>query len=107
VFHQLPPFVAPGFWSVTMYDGTNNYTVPNPINRYSLGSDNQLKTAADGTTTLYIQHASPGAALQSNWLPAPSGSFYLILRSYAPGPAMIRTLSVPGAYALPQITLVK
>ncbi len=106
-FHQLPPFNAPGFWSVTMYDGTNNYTVPNALNRYSLGSDDALKTAADGSTTLYIQHASPGTALESNWLPAPAGPFYMILRSYAPGPAIVQTLSKPGTYALPPIRLVK
>jgi hypothetical protein len=27
----------------------------------------------------------PGAELESNWLPAPDGPFYLILRLYMPG----------------------
>jgi hypothetical protein len=30
----------------------------------------------DGSLTLYIQKESPGAALESNWLPAPDGPFY-------------------------------
>jgi len=106
-FHQLPPFVAPGFWSVTMYDATNNYTVSNSINRYSLGSDNTLKTNADGTTTIYVQAANPGPARMQNWLPAPNGRFYLILRSYAPGPAMVEFLSDPRAYRLPDIDVVR
>jgi hypothetical protein len=35
--------VPPGFWSLTMYDGVTRYSVPNPINSYSLGSSNELK----------------------------------------------------------------
>ena len=34
-----------------MYDYANKYTVENPINRYSLGSDNPPKVNADGTVT--------------------------------------------------------
>jgi hypothetical protein len=43
--------VSPGFWSVTMYDGVTSSTVPNPINRYSLGGDDELTRAADGSGT--------------------------------------------------------
>ncbi len=106
-FHQLPPFVKPGFWSLTMYDGTNNYTVPNAIDRYSLGSDDTLATNADGTTTIYVQTANPGQAHASNWLPAPAGPFYLILRSYAPGQAMIDSLTDPQAFALPDVQMIQ
>jgi hypothetical protein len=42
-----------------------------------------------------------------NWLPAPNGRFYLILRSYAPGPAMVEFLSDPKAYRLPDIDVVR
>jgi len=106
-FHQLPSFVEPGFWSVTMYDFKNNYTVPNSIDRYSLGSDNTLTTNADGTTTIYVQAANPGGVRAQNWLPAPTGPFYLILRAYAPGPAMIEELTDPKAYRLPDIDVVR
>jgi len=52
-------FIPPGFWSLTMYSSETWYTVPNPINRYCLGSDNQLKTNADGSFTIYVQKDSP------------------------------------------------
>ena len=37
-----------------------------------------------GSLTLYIQHKSPGADKESNWLPAPTGKFILMLRMYWP-----------------------
>jgi hypothetical protein len=39
-----------------------------------------------GGVTLYIQHASPGADRESNWLPAPAGPFSTVLRLYWPKP---------------------
>jgi hypothetical protein len=107
-FKVLPPFVEPGFWSLTLYDLANNYTVPNPLNRYTLGSDNKtLKRNADGSLTIYLQKDSPGAAQEANWLPAPDGDYYLILRAYAPGEALIRLQTEPGAFPLPPITMVE
>ena len=78
--------VAPGFWSVTMYDRVTNYTAPNPINRYHLADYDNLKKNADGSITIYMQATSPGADKESNWLPTPKGPFYLIFRNYAPSP---------------------
>jgi hypothetical protein len=78
--------VPPGFWSVTMYDKVTSFSVPNSINRYSLGGDNDLVKNTDGSVTLYLQTDSPGADKEANWLPAPPGPFYLILRNYAPVP---------------------
>ena len=43
-----------------------------------------LKTNADGSLTIYIQHDSPGADKESNWLPAPSGPLYPATRLYWP-----------------------
>jgi hypothetical protein len=107
-FKVLPPFVEPGFWSLTLYDAANNYTVPNPIERYSLGSDNKtLKRNPDGSLTLYLQKDSPGAEHEAKWLPAPAGDYYLILRAYAPGEALIRAQSEPDAFPLPPIELVE
>jgi len=34
-----------------MYDGVTRYSVPNPINWYSLGSDDDLKKNSDGPFT--------------------------------------------------------
>ena len=40
--------------------------------------------AEDGSLTLYIQKDSPGGDLENNWLPAPEGPFYCVLRLYGP-----------------------
>ena len=50
---------------------------------------------ADGSVDIYIQNAPP-AGNESNWLPAPPGTFKLWLRAYLPGPAILNG-SVPGA----------
>src|ERR1700722_1099458 len=80
----LPPVNA--FWSVTMYDGKTQLLIENPINRYLINSPMLpgLKTNADGSLTLYIQNKSPGADKESNWLPAPNGLIYLVIRLYWP-----------------------
>jgi len=81
---QLPPVNA--FWSVTMYDGKTQLLIENPINRYLINAPMlpTMKTNADGSLTLYIQNKSPGADKESNWLPAPNGPIYLVLRLYWP-----------------------
>lgn len=81
---QLPPVNA--FWSVTMYDGRTQLLIQNPINRYLINSPMLpgLKKNPDGSLTLYIQKDSPGAAKAANWLPAPDGPIYLVMRLYWP-----------------------
>jgi hypothetical protein len=81
---QLPPVNA--FWSLTMYDGKSQLLIENPINRYLINAPMlpTMKTNADGSLTLYIQNKSPGADKESNWLPAPNGPIYLVLRLYWP-----------------------
>jgi len=93
--------VPPGFWSLTIYDGVTRYTVPNPINRYSLGSDNKMKTNPDGSFTMYVQNANPGKDKEANWLPSPKGPFYFILRNYAPIPAASEGISNPATFVGP------
>jgi hypothetical protein len=81
---QTPPVNA--FWSVTMYDGKTQLLIENPINRYLVNSPMlpDMKKNADGSLTLYIQNKSPGADKESNWLPAPNGDIYLVMRLYWP-----------------------
>jgi hypothetical protein len=81
---QLPP--AKAFWSLTMYDGKSQLLVENSLSRYLINSPmlSGLKRDSDGGITFYLQHESPGADLESNWLPAPGGSFYVMLRLYLP-----------------------
>jgi hypothetical protein len=78
---QTPP--VEGFWSITMYDA-NYFFVANPIGRYSINPRQNLKTSADGSVDLYIQTESPGTDRESNWLPAPPGTFVLMMRLYWP-----------------------
>jgi len=81
---QSPPVNA--FWSVTMYDGRTQYLIKNPINRYLINSPMipSMKKGEDGSLTLYIQKDSPGNDLESNWLPAPNDTVYLVMRLYWP-----------------------
>jgi hypothetical protein len=92
---QIPP--AKNFWSITMYKLPERWLVYNPIDRYSIGSPTPgLKTAADGSITLYFSAKSPGKDKESNWLPAPDGAFWLVPRIYGPGKSVLdKTWKVP------------
>jgi hypothetical protein len=81
---EFPPVTA--FWSLTMYDGKTQLLIDNPLDRYLLNSPmmEQFVFNDDGSLTLYVQKESPGQDLQSNWLPAPDGPFYVVMRLYGP-----------------------
>jgi hypothetical protein len=83
---QLPP--VEGFWSVTVYDA-EGYVVANRLNRYAIGDRDALTYNADGSLELYLQHDSPGAERESNWLPAPRGPLGVFMRLYAPKAAAL------------------
>ncbi|QBR01508.1 DUF1254 domain-containing protein [Paraburkholderia pallida] len=71
-----------GFWSLTLYNDKHLFN-PNDLKRYSLGTKNKdLKRNADGSLTLYAGSKSPGSDKESNWLPAPDGTFSLYIRAY-------------------------
>jgi hypothetical protein len=79
-FAKVPP--VKGFWSLTLYDSLHMFH-PNALGRYSLGTKNKtLKYNADGSLTLYAAAKSPGKDKESNWLPAPNGTFSLYIRAY-------------------------
>jgi len=81
---ELPPVNA--FWSVTMYD-SEGFQVPNALNRFALGDRDPLQYNEDGSLDLYFQHESPGAELESNWLPSPAeGVVGITMRLYWPKP---------------------
>lgn len=81
---ELPPVNS--FWSVTMYDGKTQFLIKNPINRYLINSSMlpDMHKNQDGSLTLYIQKDSPGKSKEANWLPAPDGPIYLVMRLYWP-----------------------
>lgn len=96
---QTPP--VKGFWSVTLYD-EHHFFNKNPLNRYSLGTKSKgLKFNADGSLTLYAGAKSPGKGKESNWLPAPDGTFSLYIRAYWPEEAILN-----GGWKPPAVTRV-
>ncbi len=99
---SLPP--ARAFWSLTMYDtrydGTAGYLVENPIGRYLINSTTEgLILGENGSLTIHIQHDEPDTEEgRANWLPAPEGPFYVILRLYLP-----EKTALDGSWAPPPI----
>jgi hypothetical protein len=101
---QLPP--ADAFWSITMLAEGNGRAgfVPNTAERFSLGSRDKLVLDADGSLTLQIQSFAPGFDNISNWLPAPTGDFRLVLRLYSPRQAAPSALPAGrGAWSAPPL----
>ena len=83
---KLPPVNS--FWSLTMYELPSSLLTANAINRYLINSPMEpgLVRDADGGITLYVQHESPGKGKEANWLPAPKGPFFMVMREYWPKP---------------------
>ena len=105
---QLPPVNS--FWSVTMYDGKSQLLIKNPIDRYLVNSPMlpDMKTNKDGSLTLYIQKDSPGKEKESNWLPAPDGPIYMVMRLYWPKTEQPSILPAgEGAWQPPGIVVAK
>ncbi len=92
----LPPVHA--FWSITMYDGSTQLLIDNQIDRYLINSPmlDQMKKNSDGSLTIYIQKDSPGTDKESNWLPAPDGPMFVVMRLYWP------KTEAPSVYPLGQ-----
>jgi hypothetical protein len=97
----IPPVNA--FWSVTMYEMPASLLYANPLNRYLINSSMlpALKRDADGGITLYVQDESPGKATRTNWLPAPKGPFFMVMRLYWPKPE-----ALDGTWKAPPLTQV-
>jgi hypothetical protein len=92
---QLPPVKY--FWSITMYKLPQRWLIENPIDRYSIGTNTPaLKRNVDGSLTIYVSRDRPIDGLASNWLPAPDGPFWTVMRCYGPSEEIIS-----GAYQLP------
>lgn len=81
---QLPPVNA--FWSLTMYELPASLLYANPIDRYLINSAMLpgLIQDSDGGYTVHVQNEPPGGDADANWLPAPAGPFFLVMRLYWP-----------------------
>lgn len=100
----FPP--VDGFWSITMYEQTEEgqtFLTENPLNRYSIGDRTPgLKTNADGSLDIWISRTDPGPERRSNWLPAPAkGPYVMSFRTYLPRPAIQN-----GAWRIPALVKV-
>jgi hypothetical protein len=61
-----------------------------------------LKFNKDGSLDIYLQADSPGKDKESNWLPAPPGTFNITIRNYWP-----REDALNGTYKNPPIKKVQ
>jgi hypothetical protein len=80
-----------------MYDANNKLFVKNELNRYKISNDMKgFVKKADGTFEITISNTKP--ADTNNWMPAPKGGFYMILRLYQPTDEVVQ-----GKYQIPQV----
>lgn len=56
------------------------FPTANVLNRCAIGDRDPLSLNHDGSLDLRIQHQSPGADRECNWLPAPAGACNVLLR---------------------------
>jgi hypothetical protein len=98
---RLPPVA--GFWSMTMYERTDDgqlYMTENEINRYSIGDRTPgLKAESDGSLTIWMSRERPAGDRAANWLPTPKDKEWMpVFRTYFPKPALLN-----GDYRLPKL----
>ncbi|MEA3433502.1 MAG: DUF1214 domain-containing protein, partial [Campylobacterota bacterium] len=95
-FDKEPPVNA--FWSLTMYDAQNKLFVDNELDRYKISREMKgFVKNKDGSYDIIVQHKKPQST--DNWLPAPDGPFYMILRLYQPNDEILEL-----KYNLPTVT---
>ncbi len=87
--------VAPpvhGSWALTTHAALEDRSI-------SLGDGDGLTLDDDGSLPILIQHDRPERARRSNWLPAPSGDFTLVLRLFWPREEALTRRWTPPAVA--------
>jgi len=94
-----PPPPVDGFWSVTMYSAETRIFVPNAIDRYSVGDRTTgIVMGADGAIEIFMQADEPTDPVErANWLPAPGGPFYLLMRHCSPRSSILTGDWLPPA----------
>lgn len=94
---RLRPPPARYFWSLTLYDGSTQELHPNPLRRYVINDRTKgIRRDADGTIPIYIQPDRPAGDAAQNWLPAPCGRFYLVIRAQGPSRELIEGAWTPA-----------
>ncbi|MGY9036667.1 MAG: DUF1254 domain-containing protein [Rhodobacterales bacterium] len=95
------PIPVNAFWSLSMYAPTDDgelFFIENPLTRYAIGDRTPgLVRNTDGSLDIWIGHDNPGAAREANWLPAPAGTYTLLLRAY-----LAKSELLEGHYDIPE-----
>ena len=71
-----------------MYDSKTTTMYPNDAERYNVGDRTSgLVYGEDNSLTIYMSHDAPDdPSERANWLPAPAGEYYIVLRLYGAKP---------------------
>jgi hypothetical protein len=94
---SLEPPPVDGFWSLTVYDGGTQDLHPNPLDRYGVNDqDPALPGLQEGRVELVLSPDPPDGA-DAHWLPVPAGPFYVVIRAYLAGPAVLTGEWTPPA----------
>lgn len=94
--NQLPPVDA--FWTVTVYSSGKQPSFK-PNSAYILNSASQiLQLNGDGSLLIPLQQEMPEPVKRTNWLPVPSGPFFVLLQLYQP-----REEALKGSWSPPQL----
>ena len=94
---EIPP--AEAFWSLTLYDaaGLSDRQRAEPVRHRR---PRPASFNPDGSLDLLIQHESPGADREANWLPAPAGAVQRAVAALrAQGPGDRRTMGAASGAA--------
>ncbi len=105
---QYPPVKA--FWSLTMYDPKSQQLIDNPINRYLVNSEMvpSMKKNSDGHSRCSSRRTRRARITRPNWLPAPNGPIYMLLRMYIPSQTRPSILPVgTGTWKPPRVVIAK
>ncbi len=83
-FQPVPPAAA--FWSMTLYEHDTQLHPETPRGRHAIDKHSKALIYEDEEQrrlVVIISHQQPrGEMARANWMPAPQGPFYLILRQY-------------------------
>jgi hypothetical protein len=94
---DLPP--ARAFWSITPYDTTNGFFIPNDHKKYSVGENAGMKLNKEGGIEIYIAAHKPDGVPEENWLPInrKDEGIGAVMRIYVPDFEKMKTWRAPKA----------
>ncbi len=94
---EMPP--AKAFWSVTLYDSTNGFFIPNDRKKYSIGENGGFKLGENGGIEIHIAAEKPEGVPEENWIPTirEDEDLDVVMRIYAPDLEKMKTWKAPQA----------